>query len=78
MSLYELQLSFIGTPSYPISHMISGKHDTEFIRQWLIRWKMDLGSQVHNFVSDQSLALMAAAVIALPNSKASSDTLKNV
>lgn len=69
MFLYELQLSFIETPSVPIGHMISEKHDTESIRQWLMRWKLDLGSQVHEFVSDQSLALMAAAVMAFTQFK---------
>lgn len=63
MFLYELQLSFSTTPAVPIGHIIFEKHDTETIRQWLTRWKLDVRSQVHEFVSDQSLALMAAAVM---------------
>lgn len=63
MFLYEIQAYFSETPSIPIAHMISEKHDTETIRAWLTRWKIDIRSQVHEFVSDQSLALMAAAVI---------------
>lgn len=63
MFLYEIQAYFSETPAIPIAHMISEKHDTETIRQWLTRWKIDIGSQVQEFTSDQSLALMAAAVI---------------
>jgi len=43
--------------------MISEKHDTETIREWLTRWKIDIGSQIQGFVCDQSLSLMAAEVI---------------
>ncbi|KAF0735678.1 Uncharacterized protein FWK35_00026844, partial [Aphis craccivora] len=50
-------------PGSSIAHMISEKHDTETIRQWLTRWKIDIGSQIQEFTSVQSLALMAAAVI---------------
>jgi len=63
MFLYEIQAYFSETPSIPIAHMISERHDTETIRGWLTRWKIDIRSQVQEFVSDQSLALMAAAVI---------------
>lgn len=65
MFLYELQLlSSEKTPAFPIGHMLSEKHDTETIRQWLTRWNMDIRSQVDEFISDQSMALMAAAVMA--------------
>lgn len=52
MFLYELQLSFSNILAVPIGHMISEKYDTETIRQWLTRWKLDIRLQVHEFVSD--------------------------
>lgn len=62
MFLYEIQAYFSENSAIPIAHMISEKHDTETIRQWLTRWNIDIRSQVQEFVSE-SLALMAAAVI---------------
>lgn len=61
--LYEIVVMVhIVKRQYGVAHMLSERHDTSSISHWLQEWVKDVAPLPKIVVTDQSLALMSAAV----------------